>query len=300
MREGFLLLGVGIISTTLSFAQVRKQFSVEDHNEIEKVDLDFSVNNGSCYIKPNLTSEILTVYGSQDYDSYSHSFNKELVNKVCKINLALEDDKSAGLSKSISYRVFGNSKEENSNLWKLFLSPEKIYDLNLQYGIGMADIDLSGLAIDKVKINTGSADVNIGYPDGKSNTVSMDTFYVKVDLGSVKVQNLNLSKSRNIIAEIGFGDLLLDFSDINEISSNIHGSVGAGNLIIVLPREDTPAIIKINDSWLCKVDMAKSYKKIANNTFVNAAYSDDAPNLLSFDLDVSMGKIIFKENPSNK
>lgn len=300
MREGFLLLGVGIISTTLSFAQVRKQFSVEDYKDIERVDVDFSVNSGSCFIKPNPTSEILTVYGNQDYDSYSHSFNKELLGNTCKINLALEDDKSAGLSKSISYRVFGNSKEEQSNIWKLFLSPHKTYDLNLRYGIGMADIDLSGLAVDKVKINTGSADVNIGYLSGMSNTVAMDTFYVKVDLGSVKVDNLNLSRSKNIIAEIGFGDLLLDFSDKNETKSNIHGSVGAGNLIIVLPTEDTPAIIKINDSWLCKVEVAKSFKKIANNTFVNAAYSEDADNLLSFDLDVSMGKIIFKESPSSK
>jgi hypothetical protein len=250
MREGILILGVGLISSTLSFAQVRKQFSIENNNAIEKIDLDFGVNSGSCYIKPSQSDELLTVYGTQEYDSYSHSFNKELSGSVCKINLKLEDNKSADLSQSISNRMFGNAKNESENIWKLFLSKDKIYDLNLNYGIGMADIDLSGLAIERVKINTGSADVNIGYLTAKNNQVEMDTFYVKVDLGSVNVRNLNLSKSKHVIAEIGFGDLSLDFSDKAQVSSSISGSVGAGNLIIILPENETPAIVKINNSLL--------------------------------------------------
>jgi hypothetical protein len=299
MREGYLFLGLGIISSSLSFAQVKKQFSIENIQTVETVDLDFSVNSGACAIKPSKTDEILTVYGNQNYDSYSHSFNKETIGKVCKIKLLLEDDKSSGLSSSISYRVFGKSEGESDKIWKLFLSQDKTYDLNLKYGIGKADIDLSGLAIEKVKISTGSADINVGYLSGNYNRVPMDTFYVKVDLGSVKVQNLNLSKSKHIIADIGFGDLLLDFGNKSEVSSNIRGSVGAGNLIIILPEDKTPVIVKINNSWLCNVKLTKSLKNIGDNTFVNSTYTPDAANLLSFNLDVSMGSIIFKNSTAS-
>ena len=83
MREGILLMGIGIISTTLSVAQVKKQFSIDNNDEIQKVDLDFGVNSGDCSIKASETNELLTVYGNKDHDSYSHSFNKEMDGGIC-------------------------------------------------------------------------------------------------------------------------------------------------------------------------------------------------------------------------
>lgn len=297
MREGLLFLGIGIISTTLSVAQVKKQFSIDNNDAVEKVDLNFGVNSGACFIKASESKELLTVYGNQDYDSYSHSFNKNLNNNICVINLTLQDDKSAGISKSISYRMFGSDEKSSDNLWKMFLSRDKIYNLDLRYGIGNANIDLSDLSIEKIKINTGSADVHIksrGY-----NLVEMDTFYVQVDMGSVKIDNMSMSKSKHIIADVGFGDLILDFSDKAMLATHVRGSVGAGNLLIVLPRENTPVKVKITDSWLCKVSLLKNFKNIGDNTFVNSAYTENASNILAFDLDVSMGKIIFKEGSSS-
>lgn len=295
MRRRIFLLGAGIISTTLSFSQIKKQFSVEDNKNVEKVDLHFSINSGSCLFRPSQNSELLNVYSDQDYDNYSHSFDKSISHKTCNIKLSLDDDKSEGLSQSISYRMFGRSSDEAENLWKVYLTKNKTYDLDLNYGIGEADIDLSGLAIEKLKIHTGSADVNVGYIPGKGNPVVMDTFYVKVDLGSVNVKKLNLSRSKHVVADIGFGNLLLDFSDEPQVRSDIKGSVGAGNLLIVLPGGDTPVIVKVNDSWLCRVKLTDSFKKLSENTFVNAAYEENADNLLSFNLDVSMGSIVFKE-----
>lgn len=284
------------MSASLSIAQVKKQFSIDEIKEVEKVDFNFNATNGTCYIKPHQNSDLLNVYGNQDFDSYSHSFDKVVKGKICSVNLSLDNEQVDGLGKSISYRMFGGSENSTSNLWKVFLTEDKIYDLNLKYGVGMADIDLSGLSIDNLKINTGSADVNIGYLSDKGNQVIMDTFKVEVDLGTVNVQRVNMSKASHVLADIGFGNLSLDFSDKPQVKSTIVGSVGAGNLLIVLPEEDTPVIVKVNDSWLCRVKLTKSFKKKGRNTYVNKSYDENAPNLLSFDLDVSMGSIVFKEN----
>ncbi|TRX61288.1 hypothetical protein FNH22_04325 [Fulvivirga sp. M361] len=295
MRRRIVVLGASIFSATLSFSQVKKQFSVDSNEKIEQIDLDFKVNSGSCFIKGGEGKELLNVYSNLQYDDYGHSFQKSINNKVCKINLALEDVKSEGLSQSISYRMFGRSDDEKENIWKVYLSEDKTYNLNLDYGVGTADIDLSGLSIEKLKVRTGSADVNIGYFENLNNPVPMDTFYVKVDLGSVSVKKVNLSKAKNVVADIGFGNLMLDFTDKSQVSSNIKGSVGAGNLMILLPKNGTPIKVTINDSWLCKVKLTKSFKRLSNNTYVNADYSENADNLLNFDLDVSMGSIVFKE-----
>ena len=64
----------------------------------------------------------------------------------------------------------------------MYLTDSKPYFLELHYGIGNANIDLSGLAIKTLKVNTGSADVNVGYYSSLENQIDMDTFFVKVDL----------------------------------------------------------------------------------------------------------------------
>ena len=123
----------------------------------------------------------------------------------------------------------------------------------------------------------------------------MDTFFVKVDLGSLNVKQLNLSRSKVVIAEVGFGNIFLDFSNKPDHAPSVKGSVGAGNMIILLPEETVPVMVKINESWLCSVKLSKNLRRISANTYANAAYSSNPKNALTFDLDVSMGKIIFKE-----
>jgi len=114
-------------------------------------------------------------------------------------------------------------------------------------------------------------------------------------MGSVSVRQINLARSHVVVAEVGFGNILLDFSDRPLISNLIKGSVGAGNLVVTLPDDDVPVLIKINDSWLCSVNVSKSLKKIGQNTFANVAYQNHPKNSLTFDLEVAMGKIIFKD-----
>jgi hypothetical protein len=180
----------------------------------------------------------------------------------------------------------------------MYLTDSKPYALELNYAVGNAHVDLSGLAIKKLKINTGSADVNVGY-NSMENQVDMDTFSVKVDLGSLNVKNLNLSRTKYMVADVGFGNMTLDFSKVPLISNKIRGSVGAGNLVIILPAEQTSVLVKIQDSWLCSVKVPQSLKRINENTFASTAYSKDAKNSLVFELDVSMGSIIFKEPASH-
>lgn len=274
--------------------QIKKQFTVESTPACQNIRLHLKANSGNCYIKPSQNPEILNVFSNQDEASYSHNFRKEIKDGTCEVSLNLEEEQSAGISQSISANFWGSEKGENDKLWKMYLTESKPYVLELNYGVGNANIDLSGLSIKKLKINTGSANVNVGYTS-MENKVDMDTFYVKVDLGSVNVKNLNLSRTRYMLADVGFGNMQIDFSDRPLVSNTIKGSVGAGNLTILLPAEETPIMVKIHESWLCSVKLPKSLKKINDTTFANAAYAKDAAHALTFDLDVSMGSIVFKE-----
>jgi hypothetical protein len=276
------------------YGQVKRQFNVENQNACESIRLSLKANSGNCFIKPSQNSDILNVFSNQDHESYSHNFSKEIKGNVCEVTLVLEEITSGGLSQTISSRMFGPSDNTGGKYWKMYLTDTKPYDLELNYGMGNANVDLSGLSIQKLKISTGSANVNLAY-QALENKVDMDTLFVKADLGSVNVTNINLSKARHLIADVGFGNMTLDFSGHPMVNSKVKGSVGAGNLMIVLPDQNTPVVVKVRNSWLCSLTMAKTLKKISDNTFANEAYSKNPKNAMTFDLDVSMGKIIFKE-----
>ncbi len=296
MQRKIWLTGCGIAIVGLALGQIKKQFTVEDSPSCENIRLCIKANSGNCYIKPSQNPEILNVFSNQTEESYAHNFRKEVKGKTCEVFLNLEEVHSEGLSQTISTRFFGASEKESSDkLWKMYLTDSKPYFLEFTYGVGTANIDLSGLAVKNLKISTGSADVNVGYYSAMENQIDMDSFFVKVDLGSVNVKNLNLSRTRFVMADVGFGNMTLDFSNKPLVGNKIKGSVGAGNLTIILPKNDTPVLVKIQDSWLCSVKVPSSLKKIAENTFANAAYSKNSKNSLVFDLDVSMGNIVFKE-----
>jgi len=292
----FLWLAVfGSGLTSMVAGQIKKQFSVENPEKCERVELHLKATTGNCFMRPSQTSDLLDVYSNQNREEYNHSFSNEVNGKTCTVKLELEEESEKGVSQNISYKVFGTSESRKDKFWKVYLTDNVPYSLDLDYGLGNANIDLSGLSIEKLKVNTGSADVNISYSSGRENQVEMDTFFVNVDMGNLNVSQFNLSRARVVVAEVGFGNMAMDFSDTPAVSNHIKGSLGAGNMVITLPGDDTPVMIKINDSWLCGVTPTKSLKKIGSNTFANEAWSRDQKNSLTFDLEVSMGKIIFKE-----
>jgi hypothetical protein len=295
MVKSICLVGCGLLSVAL-LGQVKKQFSVEEKEKCDRVDLCIKAKTGNCFIKPSQNAEILNVYSNQDLEGYAHTLTNIVKNKICQVNLALKQELNKGVGEKISYQVMGNDVASvTDKFWKIYLTESKPYNLDLNYGLGNANVDLSGLSIQKLKIKTGSADVNIGYMQGLENKVDMDTFFVKVDMGSLTAKNICLSRSKVVMADVGFGNLLLDFSDKPLRRYDVKGSVGAGNMTILLPGEDVPVIVKISESWLCSVQLSNGLKKIGPNTFANAAYKKSPKESITFDLDVSMGKILFKE-----
>ncbi len=295
MWKYFLIASVSSAAVGNSFGQIKKQFSVEDREQVEKVELKLSTKTGNCFIRPSQNSDLLNIYSNQDLKDYGHAFHNEIQGNTAIVSLSLEQEGKKGVGQKISYQVFGGEEQPADKFWKVYLTENKPYTLALDYGLGNANIDLSGLSIQQLKIKTGSADVSVFYGSGVENKIKMDTFFVKVDMGSLTAKQLNLARSGVVMADVGFGNMLLDLSDKPTNSNHVKGSVGAGNLVVLLPGTDTPVMVKINNSWLCSLDLCKSLKRVSEDTFVNNAYKEGAKNALTFDLDVSLGKIVFKD-----
>ncbi|MCB0497200.1 MAG: hypothetical protein KDC79_13755 [Cyclobacteriaceae bacterium] len=277
-----------------SLAQVKKHFKIESNNRYKTVTLNYNSSSGACYVGPGESDEPIAVYSDRDIDEFNHTFDKSTYNNSLEINLSIEAKNKETFSQSISSRVFRNEKPED-NTWKVFLTEDIPYNLNLTYGVGEAYIDLSSIKVNSFHVRTGSADVNIGYLTDMPNPVVMDTFNVKVDLGNVTVRKLYMAKAQNIKTEVGFGSMMLDLSEPPTVPSHVRASVGAGSMEILIPKSDCSIIVRVKDSMLCDVHLTKSFREISDNVYVNDAYDEDSDNQLSFDVDVSLGSITFKE-----
>lgn len=291
-RYLFLMGVVGFIGKT--FGQEHKHFKIDHSARYKSVTLNYGSSSGTCYISPGSSNEPLAVFSQRDIDDFNHSFDKSSFKNNLEINLNLEDKNKQTFSQSISNKVFNASNQEN-NIWNVYLANDIPYNLNLVFGVGMAYIDLSGIKINNFKVRTGSADVNIDYLSNTTNPVKMDSFNIKVDLGNVVVRKLYKAKAKNVNAEVGFGTMLLDFTDAPETACQVHASVGAGTLEILIPKNQCSVKVKIKDSMLCDVQLTKSFREIEKDVYVNDSYSKTDPNQLVFAVDVSMGNIIFKE-----
>ena len=297
MLRWILMTGIGFFTLTHANGQLKKFYSLKDEVTYDTVKLSLEASTGSCYFKHTAHSSPLNIYGNPDLDRINPSYHTDIRDNICFVDLKLEEYQTSSFDQGLSFDSFfsapKSSKKVVKDYWKVYLSDKKIYDLNLRYGIGEAYLDFSGSAVKKVKINTGNANVKVDYALEHENTIPMDTFFVKVDLGSLEAKKVNYMNASKIIAEIGFGKALLSFKEGENKKCDVNASVGAGTLDIILPDDDTPIIIHIKDSPMCGVKIAEGFEEVEKNTYVNMSYRPDADNLLTFNIDVAIGKIIF-------
>lgn len=285
-----LVLSLGYVAN----AQVKNSFVISDNQDFDKIKLSLKASEGQCYIEPSRQTTQMNIEQVSKDDNSRPTYEEKIVARTKQINIQL-DDEEASLGSSISKRMFSRQSVDDYT-WKVYLSNYKPMDLDLNYAVGDTYIDLSGLPVERLKMHTGSANVSVNYKADQGNQLAMDTFLIKVDLGTFKAKNLHLSRSQKVIADVGFGTVHMDFEDAVSIATDVSASVGAGKLEVILPTSDVPVRININDSPLCQIKMPKEFKKSSANEFTNMDSTGGSDNYLTFNVDVAVGNIVFKSS----
>lgn len=292
---GLVFINAALATTCLS-QQLYKHYEVPASANVQKVMLSLYSKTGACFLEAQASDKPVEVYGKTEKEIATSSFKSKFYNgvKEVDVNLATKDHYVYSVTEAMAKNIFGN--DESQDIWKVMLTENTPFYLDLNYVIGKANIDLSKISAQRLKINSGSADVEVFNKSGVMNPVEMDTFFVKVDLGSIVINDLNLTRAEEIIAEVGFGSILLDFGSEWKKGSNVTASVGAGNMIIKLPDDSVPMLVEVSDSPLCHIKLGPKFKKLDENKFANAAYQENSSGNIHFKLDVGMGRIAFESN----
>jgi hypothetical protein len=282
------------ITSTVLGQQLHKHFELAESSDIDKIELKVSTKAGNSFLNGVDNNIPVIILGASENDVAASSFRIEKRRNSQKVDAELTCKSHMGLNftESVANSIF-SSPDQSHDIWQINLSEHQTFDLNLNYLMGEANVDLSKLAVQRLKIKSASADVKLSYKEAIMNPVAMDTFFVKVNFGNIEVKDLNCALAKEIIAEVGFGTISIDCGQDWKMNSRVTASVGAGNLNILLPPKEIPVIIRISNSPLCNIKMADNFEKIGHNTFGNQAYIDNLDESMEFLLDVGMGSIVF-------
>ena len=290
-----LLLVLTVLSGwSEGYSQLKKFYTVKGEVTYDTIDFMLKATSGTCFIKPSHHEDPLTIYGNPSFADVNPTFQTQQKGNTNFIVLELQDYNKRGLSHAITYNMFGEEDKSEKNYWKVYLTEEKVYNLNLSYGVGDAHINLSDVPVSKFILESGSANVHISYDEGKWNKCKMDTFAVNVDMGTLIVERMHRSNVGYVMAEVGFGNVVLDFSEGVDYKCKIKASIGAGQLKILVPEKAFPSIVNYKNSPLCKISLDEKFEKVDEGLYINESFDPAAENLMEFDLDVALGNIVFE------
>jgi len=276
-----------------SKAQITRDFVVEEKNGFDMVKLDFSSYKGVSTVQRNYSGWPVSIQANLSKVNILPTFTHSIEEDVLVANLNHSNVESENLGKSLSYRLFSNDNESFDHSWEVGLNANFLYDLNFNFGIGRAELDLSNINVTNCKIKTASADVVLKY-SRNPNPISMDTMSVLINMGNLEAKNVNFSNAKNMVFDVNYGKINLSFKGEMPQASHVKASVGAGTVNISLPDNSLPYRVKINSTAMCRTSVPSYLREVGSKTYVSKGYQEDAPNLMVIEIDVSVGSISLK------
>ena len=180
-----LIFIVNLLLSANASCQLKKIYTLKGSPFCDTIDFYLKATASNWLIQRSSGDNYpITIYGNPDTDKITPSFISRVHNNTCSAKLKLDDHSAAGFSDRFTFAA--SRREKDNDFWKVGFGSENIYRLYLNYGFGYADVDLTGSSIQKFRLRSGSADIVVGYDHGSFNPIAMDTFFVKVDFGSIE------------------------------------------------------------------------------------------------------------------
>jgi hypothetical protein len=175
------------------------------------------------------------------------------------------------------------------NDWQLRLGKLKPYRLEIQTGVSKGDMDLGGLPLRELKLESGVGESNIEFRE--LNAIQMSRFKIQSGVGKTSVKNILNARSREMTVGGGVGQTSLGFEG-QKPNSNMRIKVdsGVGGFDINV-RSGLRAIFNV--TGLTGVDIRGSIKTIKRSfgkgTYITEAYEAGEGPILDFDINIGVG-----------
>ena len=177
---------------------------------------------------------------------------------------------------------FGHDMEASE--LRLEISNEVPVDLDLEFGAVRAEIDLGGLRITRLHLQTGASETRLRVSKPNPERARVVTF--QVGASSFTARELGNLNAAHIIVDAGVGDIRLDFTGKWTADARVSIDLGLGALELTFPRG--LGVKLTEDSFLVSFDTQGLVKK--GNAYYSLDY-EQADVRLVIDIDAAFGSV---------
>lgn len=196
-------------------------------------------------------------------------------------------DRAAGTLKlgveSREHRGRRHGREDDQHA-TVELTPRVPLDLSLAFGAGEADVELGGLALRDVHLQTGASRTNVSF--ATPNRVAARRVKVEAGAAEVRVSGLGNTRSPRFEFSGGVGETTLEFGGAWTQSATAQIDMGVGSVRLRLPRSLGVRIVR--DSFLSSFDAGGMVKR--GNAWYSRGY-DQARYRLDVSIHAAVGSV---------
>ncbi|MBW3552103.1 MAG: hypothetical protein KY466_01265 [Gemmatimonadetes bacterium] len=117
----------------------------------------------------------------------------------------------------------------------LRLSPDVSMDLDLEFGAVEADLELGGLRVARLEIETGASDTDVRF--STPNPTECERLGISMGAATLEVEGLGNANCAAIDVDGGVGEITLDFSGDWRRSMEADITMALGSLTLIVPSD---------------------------------------------------------------
>lgn len=182
-------------------------------------------------------------------------------------------------------------KVPEDNEWLLFFSDEVPLRLAFELGMAEADLDFTGLRVERLSVESGMARATLAFDE--PNPVVMDVLEIDAGMSRFEGRRLGNARFEQFTLEGGAGSFDLDFTG-GPLPPGARAdlSVGMASLQVTLPA-DAPVVLYAPDSWLARVEVPNGFVKRGKGLWHSERVAREADAFV-VRIDAGMGKVVVK------
>jgi len=170
--------------------------------------------------------------------------------------------------------------------------PSLSTELFVNVGSGGSALDLSGLNLYKVTVNSAFSDIKIAY--SKPNLCVMQKMDVHAVRANIEMRNIELARAELISVQNDMGETHLILGNNELPGSTIYLSSGSGNCYISI-HKDHPTKVVIRKGFFARVNVRGNFEIMDKNAFGNLALTRHEGKYTTIICNMDFGKIYIQE-----
>ena len=211
---------LGVVPLQVSAQDWREVTSFRQRSDEPQLDVHVRYGAGKLVVQPGDTGELYRV--GIRYDSNTFDPTTEYRNGRLEVGV---EGRGEGL----------NLRNTESGRLTLSLSPDVPLDLDLDFGAVEADLELGGLRLSRVDVETGASETELRF--SSPNPISCEALEIAMGAASFEARGLANANCGRIVFEGGMGDATLEFSGDWRRDMTADVTVALGSATLRVPSD---------------------------------------------------------------